>query len=414
MKWYHSIITKISSIFLLAILGIIAIFFASMQNEKRHEIDNMEKFARVIIHSSFSKKTNNINMHTLNENGFTLVKDEKLKNKLSKETGYRDSYSKKMATIKRYGNINRFGVKAIAYFKNIYILVKHPNRDLIILKSPFKKEIFPALLFPIVAILFVIFLYIAIIRSILPLYSLRAKIKEFANGNYDITCKSNKKDEIAILSNEFDKSVKKIKNLRDSRQLFLRNIMHEFKTPITKGKLISEMLEDATYQKSLQNLFRRQENLLEDFSKIEKLNADELNINTKDYNIQDVIDFSLDILSHDALCVKLDLQQTNLHVDFELFATAIKNLLDNGINYSHDKKVKISSTPNKITITNKGDKLEFPLQRYSEPYFLDGIKQKSSRGLGFGLYITWHIVRLHNMEIKYERAGKNNIFSIKI
>jgi two-component system OmpR family sensor kinase len=271
---------------------------------------------------------------------------------------------------------------------------------------------FPRILFPLAAILFIIFLYSAIIRSILPLYSLRIKVKEFANGNYDVDCKSEKEDEIGILSNEFDKSVKKIKSLRDSRQLFLRNIMHELKTPITKGKLSCAMLEDSPYLETLKNVFQRQEVLLNEFARIEKLSANEIALKKENYSLQDILDYSLDILNHEQESVTCKLKPMSLHVDFELFGTAIKNLLDNGINYSDDLHVTIESNETEIIISNLGKALEFPLDRYSEPYFLEGKKQKSSRGLGFGLFITTNIIKLHNMKIEYNREKDRNIFKI--
>ena len=246
----------------------------------------------------------------------------------------------------------------------------------------------------------------------MPLKTLRQKIKLFAQGNYDITCKSDKKDEIAILANEFDSAVKKIKSLRDSRQLFLRNIMHELKTPITKGKLASEMLVDTTYQGILQNVFARQEALLEEFSRIEKLSADELKLDIQTYRIEDVVDFALDILDDKKEHITCNLTPLSLHVDFELFGVVLKNLLDNGINYATDHHVTLSNDIKNITISNKGVALEFPIERYGEPYFLEGKKQKTSRGLGFGLFIVWHIIRLHSMEITYQREGEYNHFII--
>jgi two-component system OmpR family sensor kinase len=104
----------------------------------------------------------------------------------------------------------------------------------------------------------------------------------------------------------------------------------------------------------------------------------------------------------------------SLHVDFELFGTALKNLIDNAINYSDDSHVIIESTQDQITISNKGKELEFPLQKYEEPYFLEGKKQKSSRGLGFGLFITTNIIKLHNMKIEYNREKDRNIFKIHV
>jgi two-component system OmpR family sensor kinase len=86
--------------------------------------------------------------------------------------------------------------------------------------------------------------------------------------------------------------------------------------------------------------------------------------------------------------------------------------LDNGLNYAHDGKVTLSNDEKTITISNHANALEFPLERYAEPYFLEGKRQKSSRGLGFGLFITWHVIRLHGFKITYHHNNHTNFFTI--
>lgn len=406
MKWYNSLITKITLIFAIALIGIGAVLYIFATYTKDIEIRNTQRVARVLINSAYNRDTEILDFAMIKEAGFELIQDNDLKkNILLKQKNFKNLNQMR-------GNFrgNRPRVKTIEFKRDLYIVLKNN----IVFKTPHEKAILPKILLPISAILFILFLYIIIIRSILPLYSLRQKVKEFANGNYDIECKLKTKDEISVLANEFDNSVKKIKRLRDSRQLFLRNIMHELKTPITKGKLSCEMIEESTYQKTLQNVFKRQEVLLDEFARIEKLSANELALKRDTYSLEDVVDYAIDILSHDCSSVTCKLSQMSLHVDFELFGTAIKNLLDNGINYSSDAHVYIESLENQIIISNKGKELEFPLERYSEPYFLDGKKQKSSRGLGFGLFITMNIINLHNMKIVYNRKDDKNIFTIEV
>ena len=126
------------------------------------------------------------------------------------------------------------------------------------------------------------------------------------------------------------------------------------------------------------------------------------------------MDFALDILDDKKEFITCKLSPMNLHVDFELFGVVLKNLLDNGLNYASDNRVSITNDAKSITISNKGVVLEFPLERYGEPYFLEGKKQKTSRGLGFGLFITWHVIRLHGMKITYQREGEINHFIISL
>ena len=409
MKWIHSIITKISLIFALALLGIGAIFLSLSFHEKEINLRHMQDYAHVALRSSFDNVSKQLDMSKLDEMGFILIDDMSLIEKiLSLPRPIKPFPMRPMQ------ERLRLGVEIIPYGTHIYVVLQRKDAAPTVLQSPFEMELFPKILFPLLTFAFVIFLYIGIIKSILPLKALREKIRLFAQGNYDITCKSDKKDEIAILANEFDSAVKKIKSLRDSRQLFLRNIMHELKTPITKGKLASEMLENATYQSILQNVFSRQEALLEEFSRIEKLSADELKLDIQTYRIDDVVDFALDILEDKKEYITCNLTPISLHVDFELFGVVLKNLLDNGLNYAMDNHVTLSNDTKSITISNQGVALDFPLERYGEPYFLEGKKQKTSRGLGFGLFIVWHIVRLHGMEISYQREGDYNHFIITL
>lgn len=409
MSWHHSIIAKISLLFALALLGIGVVFISLGSHDRENNIRSMQDYSHVAIRSAFDNASKKLDLVKLEEMGFDLVKDEILKDKILSLPR-----PPKPFPMKRMEEKFRFGIYSISEGPHIYTILHNKDSEPLILRTPFEKELFPQIIFPILTFSFMIFLYIGIIKSILPLKTLRKKIKLFADGNYDIECTSGKKDEIAALANEFDSAVKKIKSLRDSRQLFLRNIMHELKTPITKGKLAAEMIEDATYTSILQNVFKRQEVLLEEFSRIEKLSADELKLDMQNYNIEDLVDFALDILDDKKEHITVHLAPISLHVDFELFGVVLKNLLDNGINYAQDAQVSITNDTKTITISNKGNPLEFPLERYGEPYFLEGKKQKSFRGLGFGLFITWHVIRLHGMKIDYQREGDMNHFVIKL
>lgn len=407
MRWYHSIITRISLIFALSLFGITAIFFSIAQYETTRELQTMFDYSHVALRSSFDRVTKTIDFEKLEDIGFKRITDEALTQKILERPRPPKPFPMKKAEERLH-----FMIECVPYRMHIYTILLSRDTPPIVFETPLQKEMMPRLILPLLTLAFVIFLYIGIIRSILPLKSLREKIKHFANGDYDITCKSSKKDEIAALANEFDSAVIKIKSLRDSRQLFLRNIMHELKTPITKGKLAAEMIEDATYTKILQNVFNRQEALLEEFSRIEKLSADELKLEIKSYHIEDVVDFAFDILDDKRECITATLTPMEIKVDFELFGVALKNLLDNGVNYSDDHHVSLCNDLHTITISNKSPALEFPLERYAEPYFLEGKKQKSSRGLGFGLFITWHVIRLHSMRLEYHHEAGMNCFRI--
>ncbi|MCD8477451.1 MAG: ArsS family sensor histidine kinase [Sulfurospirillum sp.] len=195
----------------------------------------------------------------------------------------------------------------------------------------------------VIALLILVYMYVSIYKSISPLKSLSAQIRKFAGGDLDIECKSDSSDEIGEVANEFDKAAKKIRDLIQSRQLFLRTLMHELKTPIGKGRIVSEMLEDEIAKKRLVNVFGRLDLLIAEFSKVEQLSAKHYDLHVKEYTLLHVIEQAIDLLMLDEKKreeqVKLEGSfDLSVWVDFDLMALAIKNLMDNALKHSVEKR----------------------------------------------------------------------------
>jgi two-component system, OmpR family, sensor kinase len=254
--------------------------------------------------------------------------------------------------------------------------------------------------------------YFATLRKLRPLKKIQEEIGKFGEGNLDIACNIKGNDEIAQLANAFDSSVAKLSQLNRSRTLFLRNIMHELKTPITKGRITTEMIENPKYQQRLQNVFTRLGDILDEFASIEKLTSGIEEHPTTSYRLIDIIDEALDhtLIEGTNLCLEID--DIKLKVNFTLFAIALKNLIDNGIKYSKEKHVTIRTTQTHIEIINRGKHLDQPLAHYLEPF----IKGENARNdsLGLGLYIVSEILAFHNFGFEYEYRNLENIFMIKI
>ena len=259
-------------------------------------------------------------------------------------------------------------------------------------------------------IVFLVF-YIFLINKLKPLNKLKKNILSFAKGNLDIDTSSDGYDEISEVSNEFNDAILQIKNLTNSRNLFLRNIMHELKTPITKGLLVSNMMEDSKFKDSLKKAFFRLEYLLQEFARIEEFTSKNIKIQKERFRIIDIIDHSLDILLSDIDAIELEvIDNIVVEVDFELFALTIKNLLDNAIKYGKGKP-KVTLKDNTIYIQNKGEKLSLDIDQYNKPF--NRKYEHSNNGLGLGLYIVNGILKAHDLQIEYNFDNNINTFIIK-
>ena len=250
-------------------------------------------------------------------------------------------------------------------------------------------------------------------KKLKPLLVLKENMIKLSTGDFSISMRANGKDEISQVANEFENAVKQLKQLRESRNLFLRNIMHELKTPITKGKLVTDMYEESERKHILIRVFQRLEYLLSEFAKIEELTSGKITLKKDSYHAIDLIEQAFDILLLDNN--KIDIEYENdlfLNVDFELFSIALKNLIDNAISYNTNGNPQIFIGADFIKIINKGEKLKKDIEDYYKPFNHD--YEDASSGLGLGLYISNNIIKIHNFKLEYEYLDGYHNFVIKL
>lgn len=295
-----------------------------------------------------------------------------------------------------------------------YIYMKKRGEEVVIQDDNTTKSnshIYIILVFSLLFITIVL-VYLVTLRKLMPLKILKDKVKTLGDENFDFECCNLKgKDEVSLLANEFKKSALKLKSLKEARNIFIRNIMHELKTPITKGRFLTQLEFNEQNNEKLKSVFNRLESLINEFASIEELISSNKNIEKKFYYLDDIIDNAKDILMVDDESVILDYENKKLEINFKLFSIAVKNLIDNAIKYSPSKEVVIKSQDENIIFENSGKELKYPLENYFEPFFSNEDKQKDSFGLG--LYIIHNILKANAYTLVYEYENGINRFICK-
>ena len=402
LSFRHSIFFKIIILFLCALLSFFAISYYFIQDH----IEN-ENILSELRYSQFTTTINEIMQYGgnlqiikqyLQTMQFVPVEEEEIKRVLQEINKLPTDFEGVFA-------------KAINTQNGIYILLETHN-ETTLYKDNSRKSYEDFYIITLIGIILLTFVFFIVLKSLMPLKILKGQIKQFADGAFTPQYKQNTKDEIGELYCEFHKASNKIKSLNESRSLLLRSIMHELKTPITKGRIVAEMVENDSQKQQLCSAFMRLNDLINEFAKIEKINSKSYHINKQEFLLYDLIHHTEEmLLIHDSSPITLESENALIKADFDLFAIALKNLLDNAIKYSTDGKVRVYTKNDKLYTSSKGEALQYPLEDYFKPYFKNE-KSPQSQGFGLGMYIIKNTLDNQGFDFSYKYEDGCNIFII--
>jgi len=305
-----------------------------------------------------------------------------------------------------YGRMQIFAIG-----KNKYIYLKRYGYNLMLKDmQPQSLRIQITILIALLIAILFIFLYVAIIRKLTPLKKLNKQIEEFVKGNMNIKITQKSNDEIGKIAQSFDNAIHHIRTLLDSKNLFMRNMMHELKTPITRGRIATEMVEDGIGKETLIRAFERMNELIQELAHVERLTTQDFQPLMRETTLKNIIDDSIALLLSNKDKLNIHIEDAIITTDSKLLALAVKNLLDNASKYGEEETTVIANREN-IQVISTGNSLEHPLSYYLEPFTQE---EKRNSGFGLGLYIVYNIVERLKYKLNYFHKNGNNIFELKL
>ncbi len=332
--------------------------------------------------------------HILKREGFETVKSSLMLN----ESG-----------LYTQNTITKIRATMIEYKKTIYFHMQTKDAAILIKDEDLKPYNFINLLYVYSTIFAIIsFSFILVLQKLRPLIRLRKKIALFGDGNMNISFKTNNCDEIGLVANEIESTRGKINTLLEARTLFLRNLMHELKTPIAKGTIATQMLDSEKQRIRFTSIFKRLENLVTEFALIEEVTSLDDKRDFSEYRLVDIIDGAIDMamVEENAVSVSVDCD-AKIHANYRLYTTAIKNMIDNAMKYSTDSHIKIVLKNEELCFESLGERLPHPLSFYIEPFTKDN---PSKNSFGLGLYLVDSILKAHSQVLAHEYENGVNRF----
>ena len=397
----HSILFKLNILFSIALVTtIIASFSIVAHIAKRNQADLMYK-SRIILKEIRESRTTPTQL--LEE--FDLV--EVPKNRIRKILQKAKYHPLRKTPLHRPHQQYRI----LHYQGSAYLHIDTRHKRLLLQEKLTFWDKFTLPIFIFLGIMgLLIVMYMLLRQSLKPIKRLERDMVAYGEGKFPHYELSQKKDEISLVSNAFYEAIEKSRTLVASRQLFLRNIFHELNTPITKGKILAEIVEEKSTKIMLDSIFSRLSSLLQELAQMEEITSGDYRLNPKEVRIIELIDQARDWLYIDEE-IESNINNETMVVDFHLMSIVFKNLIDNGEKYGTN--LKIIYNKKGISFVSKGERLKHKLSYYTQA-FTTTKQANSTKGFGLGLYIVDEILQKHKMYLEYDYVDGCSFFRIRV
>lgn len=244
----------------------------------------------------------------------------------------------------------------------------------------------------------------------------------------------NPDDEIGTLVATFNQLLDRIEEALVTQKMFIANVSHELKNPLTK---IYSQIEVALLQKRTPEAYEKSlKSLQEDTRTLTQLTNTLLNLANVVANAENV---KYTPIRLDELLWEAKSQIQKWHEDYQIQLTfanfpddenaliipgneasmkvVFMNLMDNACKFSDNKTaiVNFVSLPAEISISfyNSGPAIpKRDIPYIFQPFYRSNASAQAVKGHGVGLAIISQIVRLHNGEINVESDSEGTTFTL--
>lgn len=287
-----------------------------------------------------------------------------------------------------------------------------------------------------ISILVLVLGYLLSKSLVKPFTRVSKDIEELTDGYLDEEISVPDYSETQMLSSVFNKMLKRMKVLDDSRQEFVANVSHELKTPMTSIKVLADSLvgqEDVPvelYKEFMQDIaveIDRENKIITDLLALVKMDKKASDLNIEKVNINELMESILKRLKPIADKKKVELvletyRPIVAEVDEVKLSLALSNLVENGIKYNvEDGWVHVTLNADHkyfyVTVADSGvgipkDSIDKIFERF---YRVDKSHSREIGGTGLGLAITRNAIAMHRGAVKVKsEEQKGTTFSVRI
>ncbi len=259
-----------------------------------------------------------------------------------------------------------------------------------------------------------------------PLRQLTSAAKSIAQGSYEKRVRAMPKDEMGDLAESFNamadaiqRHIQELELTAEKRRLFMANLTHELKTPMTSiigysETLMKVKISEQKKEKAISHIFhecRRVERLSQKLMRLLFADTQEA-IALQPQHVEELFEAAREstgrLLEEKRIMLKISAGLDTLDADADLLLSLIINLIENSVKasepgsvielsaYIDEKQKKVIGVSDSGIGIAPGE-----IEKITEPFYMvDKSRHAKKSGFGIGLALCSAITELHHAELK--------------
>lgn len=249
-----------------------------------------------------------------------------------------------------------------------------------------------------------------VVRGLLrPLDDIRAGAIRFGAGNFTRPIEPRRHDELGELALQINRMADGLQQRLDAKRELLLAISHELRSPLTRARVNAELVAESSAREALLHDLGEMRDLIADLLESERLaGGGHAALNTETVDLNSLVrELAGSQFAQRTLSLALDDRVPPTALDRTRVRLLLRNLIDNALRHSTPDggAAPIVSTSRvdgprpsvRIVVRDHGPGVdEAQLPHLGEAFYrTDGARQRSTGGVGLGLYLCRLVAQAH-------------------
>jgi len=246
-----------------------------------------------------------------------------------------------------------------------------------------------------------------------PLDDIRSGAQRFGQGQFDTPIPVRRGDELGDLAEQVNTMADDIRAMLEAQRGLLLAVSHELRSPLTRARLNAELVAPSDERDALLRDLGTMRDLINDLLESERLAAGHAALQRERCDLNALVR-ALVAEQFPAATLRLELapQLPTAELDPVRLRLALRNLIDNALRHG-----AATDTPPCLRTALAGGRLELSVRDFgpgvddahlahlSEAFYrADAARQRSTGGVGLGLYLCRLVAQAHNGTLRIRNA----------